>query len=347
MTKVLVAMSGGVDSSVAAAILKDQGYDVIGMTMQLWRKGSREKIADAKRVSSMLGIPHYTLKMEKLFEKKVVRNFVDEYCRGRTPNPCIKCNEHIKFEALMAAADKLRADYVATGHYAKINVEQCRYSLLKGDDRTKDQSYVLYTLDQKKLARVLFPLGGLTKKDVRAMAKKLKLPVADKEESQDICFIPDNDYGAFIKGKIGDKVKEGAIINCKGRILGRHSGIIHYTIGQRRGLGISSPEPLYVTAIDSGKNRIIVGGRKEVLGKELVAEDVRYVSEEAPRGKFAVNARIRYNAKEAPATVIQLRGSRCRVAFKTPQNAITPGQSVVFYKGDEVLGGGIIEKKLG
>ncbi len=344
--KVLVAMSGGVDSSVAAALLKDQGYDVIGVTMQLWRKGSGDKIADAKKVAGLLGIPHYTLKMGKLFEGKVVRDFVAEYCRGRTPNPCIKCNEHIKFAALMAAAEKLHAEHIATGHYATITEKGGKYALLKGEDPAKDQSYVLYTLDQKVLAKVLFPLGGMKKKDVRALAKALKLPVADKEESQDICFIPDGDYSSFLKNWVGGKVREGDIVNARGRVLGRHGGIIHYTIGQRRGLGISSAAPLYVTELDSKRNRVIVGGRKEAVGKELEADDVRYVSGEPPRRRFAAKAKIRYNAGEADAVVKPLGGGRARVAFRAPQHAITPGQSVVFYDGDAVIGGGIIKRKI-
>jgi tRNA-specific 2-thiouridylase len=366
-SKVLVAMSGGVDSSVAAALLKEQGYDVVGVTMQIWDKGkgmrdeeegsrsccSVSAVDDAKRVAGILGIPHYVLNYRKMFEEKVIKDFIREYAAGRTPNPCIRCNEFLKFDALIKKADELGADYVATGHYARVNSKfkiknsKVRYELLKGKDKTKDQSYVLYTLNQKNLARILFPLGGLTKNEVRKIARSHKLPVADKKESQEICFVPDDDYGKFLKKSMGDKIRSGPIINTEGKVIGKHNGIVFYTVGQRRGLGIAAGHPLYVVKIDKKKNAIVVGNKEEALGRELVADRVNYILGEAPKSKLGVKAKIRYNTNEADVKVIPIGKNKVRVKFKKPQHAITPGQSVVFYKGDSVLGGGIISKRTG
>jgi len=368
MKKVLVAMSGGVDSSVAAALLKQQGFDVVGVTMEIWpldssstssefARGEEKKsccsvsaVDDAKRVASMLGIPHYTLNFRKLFEDKVIRDFIEEYTNGRTPNPCIRCNEFLKFNALFKKADELGAQSIATGHYARVGVRDqgsgVSRTLMKGIDKTKDQSYVLYMLNQEKLARVLFPLGGLTKKEVRAIAKKLKLPVADKEESQEICFVPNDDYGKYLENNIGSKVKPGPITDISGKVVGEHKGIIYYTIGQRKGLGAFGGRK-YVVKIDFKNNSIMIGKKKDVQGTELIAGKISFVSGKAPSGELEVTAKIRYNAKEGGAKLIPMGYDIARVIFYEPQNAITPGQSVVFYDGDEVLGGGIIDEKVG
>lgn len=369
MKKVLVAMSGGVDSSVAAALLKEKGYDVVGVTLGLWDKGSGERgeergarsccsisaVDDAKRVAAILGIPHYTLNFRKVFKDCVIKDFISEYRRGRTPNPCIRCNEHIKFRALLKKADELGADFIATGHYARINEKlkmknekRCKvFSLLKGRDKTKDQSYVLYMLDQRTLSRVLFPLGNLTKKEVRKLAKKFRLPVADKEESQEICFVPNDDYKTFLKAILKNRIKPGPIVDLRGKVIGKHHGIEFYTIGQRRGLGISNPAPLYVVSIDPKKNAIVVGEKKDVMGRSLIAAGARFVSGKAPSGKLEVKAKIRYNAPQAGATLNVYGRNKVKVEFRKPQHAITPGQSVVFYDGDAVVGGGVIERRTG
>jgi tRNA-specific 2-thiouridylase len=353
--KVLVAMSGGVDSSVAAGLLKEKGYDVIGVTMQIWPKDgasaehtrsccSLSAVEDAKRVAHLLGIPHYVLNFRKIFEEKIIKNFINEYSAGRTPNPCVRCNEHIKFDALLKKADELGAEFIATGHYARVSKGRS-FSLLKGMDPKKDQSYMLYVMGQESLSRTMFPNGGLKKDEVREIARSLGLPVAEKEDSQEICFVPNDDYGEFLKKFVLEDVKPGPILDSAGNILGMHKGIVYYTVGQRRGLGIPRPEPLYVVSIDKESNAIVVGDKKETLGSELLASRVNFVSGETPGGKLEVNAKIRYNAKESRA-VLEQGDEMIRVKFTEPQNAITPGQSVVFYNGEVVLGGGIIEKAL-
>lgn len=357
-------MSGGVDSSVAAALLKEQGYDVVGVTMEIWEQGKREEgkgvrdeekdprsccsvsaVDDAKRVAAMLNIPHYTLNFRKLFEEKVINNFIEEYKKGRTPNPCVRCNEHLKFEALFKKADELGAKFVATGHYARIEIRNSKFEILKGKDQTKDQSYVLYMLDQERLARTMFPLGELTKKQVRDLAKELKLPVADKAESQEICFVPEDDYGKYLAEKISG-IKPGPMLDISGKVVGEHKGIIYYTVGQRKGLGAFGGRK-YVTRIDAKKNAISIGDKKDVLGRELLASSLSFISGEAPEGELEVTAKIRYNAKEAGAKIFPEGKDKMKVVFDEPQSAITPGQSVVFYDADVVLGGGIIEEKIG
>ena len=369
--KVVVAMSGGVDSSVAAAILKEQGFDVIGVTMQVWpsRKAfggccSLEAVSDAKKVADGLGIPHYVLNFRDVFKDRVIDNFVEEYKSGRTPNPCIRCNQFIKFDHLWRKAQELDAEYVATGHYARIQPltpispspltrgkgtgDGGRYRLLKGSDPKKDQAYVLYMMRQEDLAHTLYPLGDLTKEKVRKMAKDLDLPVHDKEESQEICFIEDDDYGRFLKEVYPEAVKPGPILDKDGNIVGMHGGIAFYTLGQRKGIGHHKGLPKYVVEIDREKNQIVIGDDEDTLGTELTVERFHYVSVTAPREPLEGSAKIRYNSPEAKARLIPMGKDKdqdeekVKVVFDEPQRSITPGQSVVFYKGDEVIGGGVI-----
>ncbi len=348
--KVLVAMSGGVDSSVAAYLLKRKGYDVIGITMHLWGGVdsdsaccSLSSVEDARKVASKIGFPHYTFNMKKVFEEKVVRNFIKEYKLGRTPNPCVRCNQHIKFDALMSKAEELGAQYISTGHYARIEKKNGRYLLLKGVDPKKDQSYFLYPMSQKAMSRTLFPMGDITKTKTRKIARELGLPVADKEESQEICFVTKDNYGEFLKEYVSEKVKPGPILDKKGNVVGEHGGIIFYTIGQRRGLGIGGDGPYYVISIDKKRNAIVVGGKSDVFSKELLAGNLNLISIPELSKPMEVKARIRYNAKEEKALLESYDKGRVRVRFKKPVRAVTPGQSVVFYKGDVVVGGGTIE----
>jgi tRNA-specific 2-thiouridylase len=358
MVKVVVAMSGGVDSSVAAALLKEEGYQVIGATMQIWPSNELADEADkfggccgldavleAKRVAHILAIPHYVMNFRNLFAQKVIANFCREYSLGRTPNPCIRCNEHIKFDALLSRAKGLDADFVATGHYARIERDGVsgRYLLRKGIDRGKDQSYVLYMMSQNQLRHALMPLGGFTKERVRQIARELGLPVADKAESQEICFIPDGDYTGFLKECVPQGAKPGPILDREGNTLGEHRGILFYTIGQRKGLGISAGEPLYVVAIDRGRNSIIVGSKREVYADELIAADLNWIAMESLKQPIELKAKIRYRHREADAVITSLsRGDGAHVKFKQPQMAITPGQAIVFYHKDTVVGGGTI-----
>ena len=342
--KIVVAMSGGVDSSVAAALLKEEGHDVIGITMQIWPGGkessccSLSAVEDARRVANKLGIPYYVLNFKKIFKRKVIEDFISEYECGRTPNPCVKCNQHIKFDALLKKAKGLGADFLATGHYAKIEKIAGRYILKKGIDPNKDQSYFLYTLDQDVLSKTIFPLGGLTKKEVRKLAKKFKLNVADKEESQEICFVED-DFGQLMSAK------EGNIIDQAGKVIGKHKGYQLYTIGQRRGLGLARKEPSYVVKIDPKSNILTVGNRGDVYGDDLIAGDLNWVSGDRTEAPTKVKAKIRYNSPSSEAEILPLSKEKIKVMFKKPQFAITPGQSVVFYNGDTVVGGGIIESR--
>ncbi|TET26005.1 MAG: tRNA 2-thiouridine(34) synthase MnmA [Dehalococcoidia bacterium] len=351
--KVVVAMSGGVDSSVAAAILKEEGYQVIGITMQVWPpdKGAAfggccgvDAIEDAKKVAYNLGIPHYVLDFRDIFAEKVIADFCRQYSLGRTPNPCIRCNQYLKFDVLLKRAGGLGADFVASGHYARVEKDGSRYLLKKGVDRNKDQSYFLYTLTQPQLEHTLMPLGSLTKGEVRGIASKLGLPVATKVESQEICFIPDDNYADFVRECLPRSVKSGPVLNRRGEVLGEHRGIPFYTVGQRKGLGIAAREPLYVTAIVPGRNAIVVGSKDEVYHKELIAGELNWISQGSLSEPIAARAKIRYRHQEAAAEIIPLEGGRVGARFKEPQMAITPGQAVVFYLGDSVLGGGTIEK---
>lgn len=352
--KVLVAMSGGVDSSVAAAILKQKGYDVIGITMEIWPKAadnfggccSSSAVDDAKKVADKIGIPHYVLNFKDYFKDTVINNFIEEYKNGRTPNPCIRCNQYVKFEHLLKKADELGAPLIATGHYAVATKGKDIYELRKSADRKKDQSYVLYVMGQDALRRTIFPLGNLTKTKTRKIAKKLGLSVADKKDSQEICFIEDNNYARFLLENIKDPVKPGPIFDTDGNRLGTHSGIIYYTVGQRKGIGIQFGKPFYVVGIDKEKNSIIIGEEKYAFGRKLLADNIKWTSVEPPKIPFNAKAKIRYASDEVDAKIIPLENGIVEVDFKKNVRAITPGQSVVFYKKDLVVGGGIICRRI-
>ena len=355
--RVVVAMSGGVDSSVAAALLKEQGYEVIGMTMKMWPKSScgydkkraccsLDGITDARVVAEKLGIPYYVINLEKKFKKEVIGYFCKEYMEGRTPNPCIICNEKAKFGHLLESAKKVGANLIATGHHARVEYDKKskRCLLKKGKDKVKDQSYVLFSLTQKQLSHTVLPIGYITKKRVRAIAKKLGLRhIYQKLSSQEICFIPDNSYPKFLIKEMGLKPKKGPIVNTKGEVLGEHKGIPFYTIGQRHGLGIAHTEPLYVIKINKENNKLIVGERQDTKQASLAAGKVNWISIEKIRRPLKLKVKIRYAHKAAGATVKDAGGKKVSVEFNEPQEAVTPGQAAVFYKGDVVVGGGWIQ----
>ena len=353
MKRVLVAMSGGVDSSMVAALLLEQGYDVVGVTMRLSEENrenasdenaATSSVDDARRVADMLGIVHYVVDFTAPFERTVIDYFLDEYQRGRTPNPCVVCNHYIKFGELLRKGEELNAQYIATGHYACVDRRADGiYRLRKGRDAAKDQSYVLYHLNQETLAHILLPLGRFSKDETRSMAEEYHLPVAHKAESQEICFVPHDDYKAYLRKRRPASVQRGEIVDQAGNVLGMHEGISFYTIGQRKGLGIAAPEPLYVIALDSAENRVIVGSSEAVYAQELIASDPRWTMWEELREERTVQAKIRYGKREAAATVVP-EGVYVRVRFAEPQRAVTPGQSVVFYENDILLGGGIIDR---
>jgi tRNA-specific 2-thiouridylase len=347
--RVIVAMSGGVDSSVAAALLLREGYDVFGVTMRLWSEdGGRKALKggccvlgadDARAVCGVLGIPHQVINFEREFEEEVVDYFCRDYERGRTPNPCLACNDRVKFKLLLERATAMGADYLATGHYARIRRDdEGGYRLLRAVDETKDQSYALFTVGQTELSRLLFPIGEHRKAAVRRMAAEMGLPVAEKRDSFEICFV-DEDYRAFI----GERVRQapGDIRDTAGRVVGRHGGVGGYTVGQRHGLGVALGERRYVVAIDSESNAVTIGGEEDLLCDGLLAEDLRWVDGKTPEGERAVEAQVRYRAP-AVAAVLSVRGGCAAVRFREPQRAITPGQAAVFYDGEQVIGGGII-----
>ena len=352
--RVIVAMSGGVDSSVAALLLKRQGYEVVGVTMRLWtvergdvpaaskRCCSVEDTDDARRVCQAIGVPHYVQNFEREFTEHVVDYFVREYDRGRTPHPCLACNDKIKFDFFLRRAMFLDADHIATGHYARIRKGPGGYDLLKGTDPGKDQSYVLFTLSQEELGRLLLPIGEYPKSEIRGIAAEAGLPVADKPDSQEICFIPDGDYRKFVGNRA--QRRPGEIVDIDGSVLGEHPGIQFFTIGQRRGIGLegNTGSPRYVLDIDAATNMVTVGPEDALYRERLWVSRVNYTIGEPPTGAVRVNARIRYKASDAPATLVP-NGEWAEVSFDEPQRAVTPGQPVVFYDGDRVIGGGYIE----
>ena len=354
--RVVVAMSGGVDSSMAAAILHAEGYQVIGVTLQIWPSNKEaneverfggccgvEAIESARRVASKLGIPHYVMNFRDIFTQKVISDFCREYSLGHTPNPCIACNQYINFGAFLDRVLQMGADYLATGHYARIESSANGYRLLKGVDKSKDQSYFLYRLGQKELQHLIFPVGDRHKAGVRRLVAELGLPAAARRESQDICFIPNDDYRSFVDKHV--PLRAGDIVDTEGRTLGQHRGLARYTVGQREGLGIASNKRRYVIKLDAASNRLVVGTQDQLLKNALPADDLHWVSGEAPKEPIEVTARVRYRSPEAAATV-HLKDGVAEVQFHKPQKAIAPGQSIVFYQGDSVLGGGIITDSL-
>ena len=354
--KVVVAMSGGVDSSVAAALLAGAGHDVIGLSMQLYdQRGDGDKtrfgtcctiddLHDARRVASHIGIPHYIMNFERQFQDRVIGNFVREYAAGRTPIPCVHCNGDLKFATLAERAAALGANFVATGHYARVERDEDhgRYQLKRGSDPAKDQSYFLFTLTQEQLAHAMFPVGSMEKSEVREHARALGLPVADKADSHEICFVPDGDQAAFVDQRAG-VAPEGTIRDVEGRVLGRHAGIHRFTVGQRKGLGLSSTIPLYVVGIDAEAGAVTVGPRDALQRTTLGASGVNWISGEPPAAGTRVTAQIRYRHREAAARLTPRDGDAVDVTFDEPQLAVAPGQAVVFYDGDVVVGGGWID----
>lgn len=345
---VLLAMSGGVDSSMAAVFLKEQSYRVIGITMRLWDDGggcSEEAINEARRVCHTLGIAHDVVDFRDEFEALVVRDFVEAYATGRTPNPCVLCNARIKWRILLQKAEVLDAPYVATGHYARVrwDASRNRFVLLRGADPTKDQSYFLWRLDRNALSKTLLPLGSMRKRDVRDSARALNMKPAHRRESQEICFIPDHDRGRFLRERLGEAFEKGPIKDQEGRVLGEHRGVAFYTIGQRKGLEIAVGHPLYVTRMDVSTNTLWVGERSDVLSRELIAGHLNWIAVENLKAPMRVHAQIRSAHQAAVASITPSDHGKVRVRFDVPQWAITPGQSVVFYEGDVVIGGGIIE----
>jgi tRNA-specific 2-thiouridylase len=347
-------MSGGVDSSVAAALLAQQGHEVIGLSMQLYDQtgGQRQfgscctldDLHDARRVAARIGIPHYIVNFEQKFNETVVSDFVREYAAGRTPIPCVHCNGDLKFATLVERAAGLGADLVATGHYARVERDEAsgRYRLLRGVDEAKDQSYFLFTLTQAQLAHALFPVGSLDKAAVRAQARELELAVADKRDSHEICFVASGDHATFLQ-EHGVPPKRGVIRDLTGRTVGRHEGVQRFTVGQRKGLGLSSPVPLYVVGIDAAENAVTVGPRAALEKLELTASGVNWISGDVPPAGTRVTAQIRYRHKEAVATIHPIGADRVEVRFDQPQAAIAPGQALVMYEGDQVVGGGWID----
>jgi len=353
--KVMVGMSGGVDSSVAALRLLDAGYDCVGVTMKLWA-GERpegvdrptccslDDVEDARSAAFRLGIPHYVLNEMAAFEEKVIRHFVETYAAGATPNPCIQCNRHLKFTAMLRRAQELGCDYIATGHYARVERrEDGRYLLKKGLDPSKDQSYVLYMLTQEQLAHTKFPLGELTKAEARQLAEERGLLNARKHDSQDICFVPDGDYEAFLRRYTGRDYPPGNFVDPQGNVLGRHRGLVAYTVGQRRGLGVSGGRPLYVCRKDTDSNTVVLSDNADLFSDRLNAQDINLIDRDSIDGELRCTAKIRYSHGAAACTVTQTDADGITVVFDEPQRAITAGQAVVLYDGDTVIGGGTIQ----
>ncbi len=353
--RVVVAMSGGVDSSVAAALLVEQGYEVIGLMLRLWaepggaanRCCTPDAVVDARRVADALDIPFYVRDYKEIFKKTVVDFFIDGYAQGITPNPCVVCNRDIRFDRLLKEAMSLGGDYLATGHYARIQPgPNGRYHLLKGMDPDKDQSYILYTMTQERLARVLLPLGNYTKNQIREIAESRRLPVFNRPDSQDLCFLGAGDYRAFLQRHAPHVLQPGPILSTTGEQLGQHRGLAFYTIGQRRGLGLSTPQAMYVLRLEPATNSLVVGTAAELGQSQLVAGQVTYVSGQTPDPDTPVTAKIRYKAQEIEARLTPQPGARAHLSLAGSLRDITPGQSVVFFLNEKVLGGGIIEKAI-
>ncbi len=357
--KVVVGMSGGVDSSVAAWLLKEQGYDVIGVTMQIWQDEEESvleenggccglsAVEDARRVAQTLDIPYYVMNFKTEFKNNVMDYFVAEYLHGRTPNPCIACNRYVKWESLLKRSMDIGADYIATGHYARIvQLANGRYTLRASAAAAKDQTYALYNLTQRQLAHTLMPVGDYTKEEIRAIAEQIGLRTANKPDSQEICFIPDNNYAGFIEREAKGKVPPvGNFVTKDGQVLGRHKGITHYTIGQRKGLGIALGTPVFVTEIRPETNEVVLGSNEEVFGVALCADSLNFMSIPDLQGEMEVTAKIRYSHKGAPCTICKTEQDKIVCQFHEPVRAITPGQAVVFYEGDMVVGGGVIVER--
>lgn len=348
MSKALIAMSGGVDSSVAAYLCVKDGYECMGATMTLFSPDndssccSLKDIEDARSVANRLAIDYNVFNYKDDFKSEVIERFIKAYELGATPNPCIDCNRYIKFNRFYNKMKELGFDYIVTGHYARIEFDGKRYILKKALDESKDQSYVLYSLSQEQLEHTLFPLGGLTKEQARKIAEENDFTNADKHDSQDICFVPDGDYASFIERHTGKSYPCGDFIDKQGKILGEHKGIIRYTIGQRKGLGLALPAPMYVCEKDIENNKVVLCSNDELFSSELYATDLNWIAFDTPPESFKANARIRYNQKEQPATVIVIDDNKIKIVFDAPQRAISKGQAVVLYDGDTVIGGGTI-----
>lgn len=355
MSKVVIGMSGGVDSSVAAYLLKEQGYDVVGVTMQIWQDEENfvqeenggccglSAVDDARRVANQIGIPYYVMNFKDSFKENVIDYFVKDYLDAKTPNPCIACNRYVKWESLLKRSLDIGADYIATGHYARvIQLDNGRYALKKSATAAKDQTYALYNLTQHQLAHTLMPVGEYTKEQIRELANKIDLRVANKPDSQEICFVPDNDYAGFIEKTTGKKSLPGNFVDRNGTVIGKHKGLIHYTIGQRKGLNLSLGKPAFVVELRPETNEVVIGDNQDVFFDTLYANQLNFMSIEDLDGKMDVVAKIRYSHQGTPCTIEKVDKDVVKVEFHEPVRAITPGQAVVFYDEDIVVGGGTI-----